>query len=258
MNRMIPEFYFTDRRLGDVVFINGKDAYREYNADLISDTETPGNITNEVQYKPGHSRYFIHNQDIEPAVHEFAFYVGGKTRADALHNVSALLAACRNCEIAREDDPWKYVGVLQSYTKEETGVEYFFRVNVVEAVLKVRETVSMTFTNNDPPGKYIDFENPGTTEAALYIQYRNSDTDRTVDIYNSTLTGNSIIFSGTGLITFDPNEATVTRSGSSNITVSEFITFIKLAPGKNRIYITMSDTTSASYTLELACTPVYL
>ena len=266
MEKMIPDYYKRDKQLGDVVTINGENAYYKYNADLIRDEETPGQITNEYQYKTENAWFFKNRQEITPAVHTWYWYVGGETRADAMRNVSALLAVFRECEVQREDEPYIYSCILQTYYIEETGVDNYFMVSISCEAIKHGEKITIVATADNCYRKLSDvisspslrFNNPGTVPAVISIYF---ESDGTIEANHNLIIDNTIRIYVQPSITLsiDAETGFIDEFGRGVADVLKtFNGFIKAVPGDNAIVcdgITADDLTNER--LSISFTPVY-
>lgn len=121
--------------IGDRVFIDGKDAFAYYHADLIDyPTITAGEITASYNDLPGLLIPYQNTQAAKTAT--WSFYVHGETRERREINTAALIEACRFATLKIQYSDLEYLSILTEVISEPTGIDQFNRVQLTFATVQ--------------------------------------------------------------------------------------------------------------------------
>ena len=138
-----------DKHLGDPLYINNKDAYLLYNADLADFIYPSGSVSFGADYQQGlgGSDLLSLSGDAPIPKLQLQFFVGGADEDEAQRNVSGLVAACRECTIKRGPSRFEYPAILLDYTNISSGVPPYRSVTLNFAAVCRLPLVSVPLTS---------------------------------------------------------------------------------------------------------------
>lgn len=226
---IVEKHYVNDRRIGEACVINGRDAYSNFNADLISIVPSAGGLTQAYDRSVSKSFFNVYSADFEPSIVKFAFYVGGIDRNDLYTNVSMLIAEAKQCIINTGEDTFEYACVLDSYDVEEQEIEWWQMVTLKFAFIR---RLPMWKASTDGVAKTkLEFFNPGVVESGLRIKLKSASQLTNVKVNDITVdtlhAGNEFVIDGlTG---------TVTENGVNRFQNTDLINFPRVQHGDNVI-----------------------
>lgn len=245
-------FLFKDRQLGQNTFVNNKNIYDEFDADLISITPSVPAIEKNIYKSLGRHTYKINTFNIGNNGLELKFYIGGHTQQEAELNVNKLLSEfIDNSALVKTDGiDFEYVCVIESFDTEYTGVEFYHLVTIVANAIKRLPVVKYDFGSNffsSTEGAAITFENSGIVNSGLDIVVRFSGgSSFTVSCLTKTNKISEISFTGLSTSNYYYKigglDGVVYRSGNSgfNSPVNVFLNtdlvdFPIVKPGENSL-----------------------
>jgi len=156
----------SESRYGDVVTINGVDAYNTFNADLIEAILEAGEVTATYSKNVGSDNFLLNNLIFGPCKLKMRFYVSGNTAKNSVLNASNLIAACKSCVITIIDNSVEYAGILANYQIIDTTVEFYQEVELEFAM--VRRLAKVTHNVASGVGS-VTFDNPGNTPSGVIL-----------------------------------------------------------------------------------------
>ena len=170
-------FLFKDRQLGQNVIINGKNAYDEFDADLITMATLPPQIDKNIYKSLGRHKYNINTFAVGDNSLELMFYVGGHTHQEAQVNVNKLIQEfIDNVVIIKADESdFEYVCVIDSYNSEYTQVEFYYLVNITVSAVKRLPLVTLNYDStsfSENTEVEFTFNNSGAINSGLDIIVR--------------------------------------------------------------------------------------
>lgn len=170
-------FLFKDRQLGQNTFVNNKNIYDEFDADLISITPSVPAIEKNIYKSIGRHTYKINTFNIGNNGLELKFYIGGHTQQEAELNINKLLSEFidKSALVKTDSIDFEYVCVIESFDTEYTGVEFYYLVTIVVNAIKRLPIVKYDFGSNffsSTEDVVITFENSGITNSGLDIVVR--------------------------------------------------------------------------------------
>lgn len=138
-----------DKHLGDPLYINNKDAYLLYNADLADFIYPSGSVSFGADYQQGlgGSDLLSLSGDAPIPKLQLQFFVGGANEDEAQRNVSGLVAACRECTLKRGPSRFEYPAILLDYTNISSGVPPYRSVTLNFAAVCRLPLVSVPLTS---------------------------------------------------------------------------------------------------------------
>ena len=138
-----------DKHLGDPLYINNKDAYLLYNADLADFIYPSGSVSFGADYQQGlgGSDLLSLSGDAPIPKLQLQFFVGGANEDEAQRNVSGLVAACRECTLKRGPSRFEYPAILLDYTNISSGVPPYRSVTLNFASVCRLPLVSVPLTS---------------------------------------------------------------------------------------------------------------
>lgn len=223
-------YYSEDARLGDRCFINQKDTYEKYNADLESLTVAPREIETEFTDAPGSSRLLQYGTTIKTRGLSLHFYVGGPSEEAAQTNISNLLVAAEKCLIQTDTSRFEYDAILQSFTDEYTGIEYYHSVTLEFAVARRFPLVTIPIT------KTTQIHNDGNVESG--VRYEITPTKNISSFTVNGIKVKNLVGGKTFVI--DGINGKVIQDDVNRFQDTDIIEFPKIAPGWNEIKMSES------------------
>lgn len=231
------KYLVTDRRIGDRLYISGKEAYETYNADLISFSVIPGEITRNFRELPGLSDFGLYGTTVNTKTAELQVYIGGPSDDHAQINVSNFRAACMSCVLTFEGSLFEYPAILTKIETTYTGVDSYHLVKCTFTVIRRKPLVKAMLTKtgviynegNTPSGLRIDISSPKNTGVFEICGVR-------IVTLNAGKT-----------LTIDGMAGKITEGGVSRFGDAYLIDFPKIKPGKNEIIMTGSALVNLSF-----------
>lgn len=170
-------FLFKDRQLGQNTFVNDKNIYDEFDADLISITPSVPAIEKNIYKSIGRHTYRINTFNMGNNGIELKFYIGGHTQQEAELNVNKLLSEFidKTALVKTDGIDFEYVCVIESFNTEYTGVEFYHLVTIVANAIKRLPVVKYDFGSgffSSVEDVIITFENNGIVNSGLDIVIR--------------------------------------------------------------------------------------
>ena len=224
-----PQFYSDDSQVGDKCFLDGKDAYIDFNADLKTFQVIPGKISSDYSKGIGRSDFNLFHYESEPMALTIEFYVGGASEEETQSNISNLLNTAKQCIIRKENDVFEYASVLTEQESEDTEVEPYYLVTCKFVTIRRKPIVRIMLEQSS-----IIF-NDGNTSSGMCIQITPTKNIETYTIAGASIFG---LRAGTTYI-IDGMQGRVTANGVNYFSHTDIIEFPKIKPGKNEI--TMSE-----------------
>lgn len=224
-NFLIDWYPVLDKQIGDVVYINGMDAYLSFNADLINIVPTVEDPEYTSIMKPGGNTFNVLNYKFKPCLYDFSFYIGGVTYENAMTNVNRILQQLKNCTVKTSIDDSLYTGIMRSYTCESTGVYHYQLLTVTLEAIRSFDLVKVDF-NGD-----VTIDNPGTVSSGLKISFKPGKVIETFTVYGVTIKK----IKGVGSVVIDGIEGKVTENGVNKFADTDIINFPKIEPGLNTV-----------------------
>lgn len=226
-------------RLGDKCFVNGKDAYETYQADVIGYQEVSGDVSSSYSEYFRGAEILLYNQKIGKKGLNISFYVDGETLERAERNISLLIAEMRKCSICfPEVTGYIYDCVMTSYETQYADVDCLYLVNASFTVVKHLPKVTVDKnTAGAISGKTLTFYNPGTADSALSISFKISEPVADV-LHTITVNGAALTYKDTGssdAIVIDSEKYEVCQEKINIFKSIDLYDFPIAVPGKNRI-----------------------
>ena len=237
-----PDYYQRDRRVGNRCAINGKDAYDTFNADLAEITLIPGTITTDFSEKPGKSGFNLLNGAIQAKGIMSTFYVGGPSEEETNINISNLLSDCQNCVITTDESRFEYVSVMNAYTDEKSGVDFYHAVTITFTSICRLPLVEAEFYSSG------QVYNEGNSESGMKLEITPSTDIPTIEVAGITVKN----LSANQTFIIDGIEGRVTSNGINRFADTDLTEFPKIQPGMNDI------TASAQVRIRVLFYPVFL
>ena len=245
-------FLFKDKQLGQNVIINGKNAYDEFDADLIAVRLTPPSFDKSIYKSLGKHKYNINMFGIGNSLLELTFYVGGHTHMQSQLNTNKLVQEfIDNIVVIKLDESdFEYVCVIDDYKCEYTQVDFYYFVTITASAIKRLPIVKYDFGSNSfssVEDVIITFENSGIINSGLDIVVRFSGgnsftincltkTNRISEINFTDLSTSNYYYKIGGL------DGVVYRSGNSNFNSpvnvflnTDLVDFPIVKPGENSL-----------------------
>lgn len=228
---MGDDFYQSDRCLGSVCTVNGKNVYGLFNADLKEIKPIVGSIAANYSKSIGASSLHVNNYELGTSGIQMVFYVGGAHKEDCYINTSNLIAECRNCVIKTDADGFEYVSILTGYNINETGIEFYNEVTLTFATVRRLPLVTKVLENGNGVVKNI-----GSIKSGARLVITPSS-----NIEAFTINGITIKNMSSGLpFVIDGIVGEVKCNGINRFLDTDLIEFPKVYPGDNEIVV--SDT----------------
>ncbi|MCI9274201.1 MAG: hypothetical protein HFE39_09675 [Clostridiales bacterium] len=237
---MSPKTYLQqDRQLGDPLFIDGKDAYLRYNADLVNfnDSADPVDFSIDYQQSPGKNRLIILSSNLPVRTLQVQCYVGGKNSDQASSNLSALAADCRDCVIKRGGSKFEYAAVLMDYTDEDSGVPPYRLATLTFAAIRRYPLVSVSLSGSG------EVYNPGTCPSGMRLDVTPFAAFEAFII--NGVTCKSLAAGKT--FTIDGLEGQVICEGINRFADTDLSEFPKITPGRNSIEMSFPAEVKVSF-----------
>ncbi len=236
-----PHYYNEDGQVGERCFLNSKDAYIEFNADLKSFQVMPGKAESDYTVAAGNCTMNLHHYETEPFELALEFYVGGASIEDTQTNISNLLLTAKDCIIRKGEDIFEYVAVMTDRESEETDIEPYHLVTCKFAAIrrkpmvrKVLDKTSVVYNDgNTASGLCISVtpmkEMQSLTVAGITITEMKPDITYVVDGISGSVTANGInYFAHTDIIDFpkiEPGRNVISLSEEVPVTITYYPVF---------------------------------
>lgn len=232
-----PHYYNDDAQVGERCFLDSKDAYMEFNADLKSFLLAPGKVEADYATAAGNSTFNLHNYDAEPMELELEFYVGGASYEDVQTNISKLFLAAKQCIIHKGNDIFEYVSVLTDRESEATDIEPYHLVTCKFASIRRKPMVENKLYKSSV------IYNDGNTASGLCITF------------TPTKKIQSFMISGITITDLEPDityvidgiSGRVTANGINYFAHTDIIDFPQIKPGKNEIRLSEEIPVTITY-----------
>ena len=251
-------FLFKDKQLGQNVIVDGVNVYDKFDADNISVSQIAPSINKDVFKNLGKTGYNINTFSLDHSGMELKFYVGGHTYNEAQLNVNGLIKQFINkvTIVKMDESDFEYICVLDSFSSEYTGVEFYYLVTIVVVAIKrlpmITIDLNSSYFSSESEVEY-EFENEGVVESGIDIIVRfGGDTTFTIRTWNDGLP-NDITFSDLSTSNYfykiGGQNGVVQRSSNIAITSSVTNVFLKtdlidfpiVNSGTNRIKFIQSE-----------------
>ncbi|MBU9735804.1 hypothetical protein [Diplocloster agilis] len=226
-----------DKCVGEKCFINNKECYLEYNADLVSFHIQPGGISNQYIIQTGQSSFLDFGGTTEPKTATVEFYVGGASDEQAHENISNLFLACKECILKRELHRFEYPALLTGKNVEETGVEPYYLVTLDFIVVQRLPLVSADIS--EPAIIYNEGNIPSGVRYILKPP---------INISFFKINGIKVtnLHAGKNFI-IDGISGKITENGNNRFAATDIIDFPKILPGKNEINMSYNIPVTVEY-----------
>lgn len=233
-----------DKHLGDNLYVNNKDAYLLYNADLADFIYPSGSVSFGTDYQQGlgGSDLLLLSGDTPAPKLQLQFFVGGADEDEAQRNVSGLVAACRECTLKRGPSRFEYPAILLDYTNISSGVPPYRSVTLNFAAVCRLPLVSVPLTStgnvynqgNTPSGVRFEItpskKLTSFTIAGITCKDLAANETFVIDgISGKVFSNEDNRFADTDLTAFptvQPGSNQVTMSAPANVTVSFYPLFL--------------------------------
>lgn len=171
------DFLFKDKQLGINTLINGVNAYDAFNADSISMSIIPPKVEKNIYKSLGKQDYKINTFKLGDGGLDIRYYIGGHTQQEAQINVNKLIREFvdKTAIIKTDETDFEYICVLESFTSEYTGVEFYYLVTLTLNAVKRLPLVTYDFAASyfsSNATVTCDFENTGMIQSGLDIILR--------------------------------------------------------------------------------------
>lgn len=212
--------------------IDAKDAYAEYNADLIRHSITPGDITPNYHHNNRASTLLLFDTYLDCKTLTLEFYVCGMSRADLRINLSRLTLACQSCTISISMDAMQYRAILtgsatEDYAEAFDNGQYYSYVTMTFAAIEQMPLITIEMDNSG------SLYNPGnTTSGGVITIIPNTDAESVkVTINQSPFT----LFNLTGNVpvVLDGLQMRMLENGQNKFLDTDMAMFPIIMPGKN-------------------------
>lgn len=231
------EYYEGDRRTGERCFMNGKDIYEEFNADVLEFAVSDGEIEQDYIKSSGSSGFEVFENTVMPKRAVMKCYVGGPSNEEALMNISNLKKECMKCLIQLEMHRLEYPAVLISSATELTGVDYFYLITIEFSVITRFPLVEMSITGN------TIFFNEGNTSSGVKFEIKPIRVVNNFRIHGIAI--NRIDAGHTFII--DGMKCTVMDNGVNRFADTDLMAFPEINGGRNEIIMSESVPVKVSF-----------
>lgn len=236
-------YYQTDKRCGDVVTINGKNAYDLFNADISSFELVAGPISARISNAVGNSSFSVHGYKFGTGGIKTKFYVGGMNKSDSDVNMSNFIKECGECVLRIGESEFEYASVLTAFNVKDTGIDFYNEVELSFSAIKRLPLVTKRFD-----GGTAVFENEGNVNSGLLLKITSS-----IDLAEATVAGITIRNLQHNLpFVIDGLDGSITCNGVNRFLDTDLIEFPKVLAGTNSI---LFDT---NIVLELSYYPTFI
>lgn len=220
-----PAYYNEDSQVGESCFLDGKNAYIDFNADLKTFLVSPGDLTTDYSIAAGCSDFNLFQFEAKPMELLMEFYVGGSSYEATQTNISNLFLAAKQCVIRKEGDIFEYAAVLVERSSEDTEVEPYYLVICRFAVIRRKPMVERKLNQSSV------IYNEGNTPSGMRIVI---DPERVMETFTVADVTISDLAPGITYI-IDGISGRVTANGVNYFAHTNIIDFPKIKPGKNEI-----------------------
>lgn len=225
MNDYNPVYYNEDTQVGESCFLDEKNSYIDFNADLKTFLVRPGGMTTDYSVGSGRSDFNLFQSELDPMELMMEFYVGGPSYEATQTNLSNLFLAAKQCVIRKEGDIFEYPAVLIERSSEDTEVEPYYLVTCRFAAIRRKPLVERKLTQSS-----IVY-NEGNVMSGLRIILEPESA-----IKEFTIAGITISDLSPGIsYMIDGITGSVTANGVNYFAHTDIIDFPKIKPGKNEI-----------------------
>lgn len=216
-----------NERLGDICYVNGKDAFSEFGADLFEHEQVAGKIKYEMRKTIGNNSINVLSRSVELGGIKLSFYVHGSDKDDCKKNTSRLIAEFLKCVVKVGAGNFEYDSVLSSYDVVETGIDEYEELTVSLDSVKRLPLESKKVTNGVP------FTNIGTVESGMRIKVSSASSLQNVKVAGITIKN----LEPNEEFIIDGIEGKVTSNGVNKYAETDMIEFPKVKPGENVVSI---------------------
>lgn len=233
-----------DKRIGDRLYINGRDAYLLYNADLkeFFEPQELSEFSADYQKLPGGSGLLLLSNKLPAKKLQIQCYIGGADDDFARINASSFVAACRECVICRSGSRFEYPAILLSYADEDSGVPPYRLVTLNFAVIRRGPLVAVAITGS---GKIF---NDGNISSG--VKYEITPASNLSEFTISGVKCKNLSAGKTFVI--DGISGRVHAEGVNRFADTDLSEFPKIQPGENQILMSSPVPVTVSFY------PIYL
>lgn len=221
------DYYTQDKRVGEQLFISGKDAYVECNADLSRFAVYLEESVEEYAKMCGNSAFRTCGSSESDKKAELEFYVGGASDEEAQTNLSNLLNMCKSCVIYKSNDIYEYPAILTGNEVEEPQIENYYLLKLEFVVIRRKPIVQSVITGT------TDIFNEGNTPSGVRFRILPIKNVEVVSIFGIAITD----LQPNVEYVIDGIEGRVTANGVNYFAHTDIVDFPKVKPGWNSITV---------------------
>lgn len=228
-----------DRQIGEKLYINNKDAYLLYNADLADFIYPSGSVDFGADYQKeldGSSLLLLSSDTPIPSL-QLQLFVGGASEDDAQQNVSGLVSACRNCTLKRGSSRFEYPAIMLDYANVDSGVPPYRSVTLNFAAVCRMPLVSIPLTATG------NVYNRGNIPSGVRYEITPSKAISSFTI--DGITCKKLIANETFVI--DGIAGKVFSNADNRFADTDLTEFPKIQPGDNRITMSSAAKVTVSF-----------
>ncbi|WP_059003555.1 hypothetical protein [Bittarella massiliensis (ex Durand et al. 2017)] len=229
-------------RVGEICRIDGKDAFATFGADLAECALSLGKASEAHQRISGSADFIHYGADSDLRQMKLRFVVGGESDDEAEQRMSNLMKACRRCEVTRESSDMAFDGFLTDCSREETGIEHYFYLEIALAGT-LRGAEQVVYLSDS--GSY---ENGGNVASGCVVSILPAE-----DLAELTVAGITLrnLKAGERFV-IDGVKKEITCEGKNRFLDTNLTAFPAALPGENRVEL------STPVPVEIAFRPTYL
>lgn len=234
-----------DKRVGDTCYINSKDVFAYFSADLNTFEESHSQIDNAYLILPGHDNFSVNKQDFSIGQLKTTFYVSGKTYDEVSRNSTKLVDEAKQCTInVSTRIAFFYECLLTSYSVAETEIEGYNEVTLQFDAIKHTKQVKIESTIGiSSPLKFV---NAGTVKSGMRIEVMPVATPSIISIAINMMQVRILQQISTYVI-IDGIHGTVTLNGLNFFDKTTLTSFPKVLPGDNVISVNKEANIRVTY-----------